>query len=337
MGSILADYWRSRRGFFVFWLLNISVFVGLGNLYKGISRDYLVYATQLCGFLLFLATLVDFWMYKRKVEQYSRLSAKDPEVVHKLPKDGKNLWETKLCEMVEELEGSMQQLISEKDSQQQEMMEFYTLWVHQIKTPIAATQLLLDTEEFSVKKDIKMQMFYIEQYVETALQVSRMHQISTDYILKEYDVEEVAKKAVRKYAKLFIMKQIQMDFQPFTYKTVTDAKWLQFVLEQILSNAIKYTKTGTVRIYMDTDSNGDYLAIEDTGLGIEPEDLPRVFEKGYTGYNGRKDKKSTGIGLYLCREILQKLGHEIVLESTVGVGTKVKLYLKRKPVEVVYE
>lgn len=337
MGSILVDYWRRRRVFFVFWILNISVFVGLGNLYKGISKDYLVYATQLCGFLLFLSALVDFWMYKRKVEQYSRLSARDLEVVHKLPKDGKSLWETKLCEMVEELEGSMKRLVSEKDMQEQDMLEYYTLWVHQIKTPIAAIQLLLDTEEFSIKKEVKMQLFYIEQYVETALQIVRMNQITTDYVLEEYAVEDVAKKAVRKYAKLFIMKHLQMDFQPFAYKTVTDAKWLQFVLEQILSNAIKYTKTGTVCIYMDTDSNGDYLAVEDTGLGIEPEDLPRVFEKGYTGYNGRKDKKSTGIGLYLCREILQKLGHEIVLESTVGVGTKVKLYLRRKLVEVVYE
>jgi len=133
------------------------------------------------------------------------------------------------------------------------------------------------------------------------------------------------RQAVRAYASQFIRKKIRLEYEPLSCRVLTDEKWLLFAVEQVLSNALKYTKAGSVSITMEAKKT---LCIRDTGIGIAPEDLPRVFEKGYTGYNGRADKKATGIGLYLCRRILGKLGHTISIESKLGVGTTVRLGLE---------
>ena len=152
----------------------------------------------------------------------------------------------------------------------------------------------------------------------------RLGSNENDFVIKEYDLDNIVRQAIRKYAPLFIRKKINLDFQPTTYKVLTDEKWLVFVIEQLLSNAIKYTNKGKISIYPLEDKK---LVIEDTGIGISKEDIPRIFDKGFTGYNGRTDKKATGLGLYLCKNILDKLSHKISIESEVGVKTKVILDL----------
>ena len=152
----------------------------------------------------------------------------------------------------------------------------------------------------------------------------RLGSNKNDFVLKEYDLDNIVRQAIRKYAPLFIRKKISLDFQPTNYKVLTDEKWLVFVIEQLLSNAIKYTNKGKISIYSLENKK---LVIEDTGIGISKEDIPRIFDKGFTGYNGRTDKKATGLGLYLCKNILDKLSHKISIESEVGVKTKVILDL----------
>ena len=214
----------------------------------------------------------------------------------------------------------------------QELVDYYGLWAHQIKTPIAAARLLLQSREEEEEQDaafireMKLEVFKIEQYVEMVLAYLRMEEMSSDLDFREYSLDDVIRQAVRKYSRMFILKRIRLDFTETGRTVLTDEKWLVFVLEQILSNALKYTKEGSISIYME----GDELAIRDTGIGISPEDLPRVFEKGFTGYNGRRDKKSTGIGLYLCKSVLDRLGHKIRIQSEVGRGTKVLLNLERE-------
>lgn len=230
------------------------------------------------------------------------------------------------------LEGLLKEKQREKaraDERENDMVEYYTLWAHQIKTPIAAMSLLLQEESSQINAELAMELFQIEQYVEMVLQYLRLGSESSDLVLRAYDLDECIRQAVRKYAKNFIRKKIILDFTETECKVITDEKWLVFVLEQLLSNALKYTKEGTIRIYWKSG----FLYIEDTGIGITAEDLPRIFEKGYTGYNGRKDKKSTGIGLYLCREILERLSHHIEITSTLGQGTRVCLDLRREVLE----
>ncbi len=221
-----------------------------------------------------------------------------------------------------------------------EMMDYYGMWVHQIKTPIAALRVLLQAgilaegtgslaaEEriLGLLKEMRQELFKIEQYVEMTLAYLRTSDVVSDFVFAQYDLDGIIRQALKKYSQMFILRNVKLNYEPVGKKVVTDEKWLMFVIEQLLSNAIKYTgKNGGISIYMD----GERLVIEDTGIGIWAEDLPRVFEKGFTGYNGREDKKSTGIGLYLCKTVTDKLKHGIWLESEVGKGTKAYIDLGR--------
>ena len=175
-------------------------------------------------------------------------------------------------------------------------------------------------------QDMQTELFKTEQYVEMVLTYVRMEDMSGDLMLKEYALDNLIKQALKKYSRMFAMQKLALHYEALRVTVTTDEKWLVFVLEQILSNALKYTKSGSIHIYLSPNAPKT-LVIEDTGIGIAPEDLPRIFEKGYTGCNGRADKRSTGIGLYLCRQIMEKLSHTIRIESEMGVGTKVYLGL----------
>ena len=180
-------------------------------------------------------------------------------------------------------------------------------------------------------KDAKIVWYGSRSYIDKKYyQVyQNMFQLVED-ICKDDNLEELAKQAVRKYSQLFILQKIKLEIDIDDRKVLTDKKWLVFVIGQILSNALKYTKQGKISIYTQNQA----LVIEDTGIGIEAEELPRVFERGFTGYNGRRDGKSTGIGLYLCKRVMDKLSHGIAIDSVAGKGTKVYLILGRKEMTV---
>ena len=198
------------------------------------------------------------------------------------------------------------------------------MWAHQIKTPIAALNLLLQGE----KQDAavcRQELFKIESYVEMALNYLRFEEMSNDLVLERNSLEQLVRQVVKKYAAIFIYNHISIQLEHLDYTVLTDEKWFCFMLEQILSNALKYTKQGSVKISAEESANGLRVLVKDTGIGIRSEDLPRIFEKGFTGYNGRADKKSTGIGLYLCSTILKKLGHSFTITSQEGTGTRVMI------------
>ena len=207
-----------------------------------------------------------------------------------------------------------------------DMTEYYTVWAHQIKTPIAAMRLTLQSEDSETARRLSGDLNRIEEYVEMVLTYIRLDSDDTDYLIREYDLDEIIKPAVRRFSREFILKKLTLDYRPAAYTVLTDAKWLSFVIEQIISNAVKYTWKGGVKIFMEEPG---ILCIEDTGIGISAEDLPRIFENGYTGFNGREDKKASGIGLYLCRRITGHLGHRISAESAPGAGTRVRLDLRK--------
>jgi hypothetical protein len=211
---------------------------------------------------------------------------------------------------------------NEWECREREQTEYYTMWVHQIKTPIAALKLLLQerNEQGEVKEELQ-ELFSIEQYVKMALWYTRLDAESTDFVLQKISLDQVIRQAVRRYAGQFVYKKLTLDYKGLEVFLLSDEKWLEFVVEQLLSNAIKYTKKGSISIYMEKEK----LVIEDTGIGIRKEDLPRVTEMGYTGYNGHADTHATGIGLYLCQRILTKLGDTLELDSTAGSGTKVSI------------
>ncbi|MDD4370278.1 MAG: sensor histidine kinase [Anaerostipes sp.] len=213
----------------------------------------------------------------------------------------------------------------EQEKKEKEASDYETLWAHQIKVPITAMELILQTQECEYKEELRGKLFDIEGYVEMMLCYQRLGSLYGDLSICSCNLEDIVRKAVRKYARMFIRKRIQLDFQEFHCQVLTDKKWLLFVIEQILSNALKYTNQGIVTIVCDCEKK--ILTIKDTGIGIAPEDMPRIYERGFTGENGRLEGKSTGLGLYLCRRIAEELSHELWIESQKGKGTRVCLRL----------
>lgn len=224
------------------------------------------------------------------------------------------------------LHADRQKLKSDMNARYHDMTEYYTVWAHQIKTPIAAMRLALQNEDTPLSRRLTGEVGRVEQYVQMALTYLRLGSDSSDYVIRACALDDIVRPAVRRFAGEFIQRKIQLNYQMLNYTVITDEKWLGFVVEQVLSNALKYTPQGSVSIYMEPEG---VLCIRDTGIGIAPEDLPRVFEKGYTGYNGRSHRKASGLGLYLCREILTRLGHNVSAESQVDHGTTIRIDLRQ--------
>ena len=222
------------------------------------------------------------------------------------------------------LHADRQKLKSNMNARYHDMTEYYTVWAHQIKTPIAAIRLALQNEDTPLSRRLTGEVGRVEQYVQMALTYLRLGSDSSDYVIRSCALDDIVRPAVRRFAGEFIQRKIQLNYQMLNYTVITDEKWLGFVVEQVLSNALKYTPQGSVSIYMEPEG---VLCIRDTGIGIAPEDLPRVFDHGYTGLNGRKDKRATGLGLYLSRRILDQLGHTISIASEPGRGTRVTIGL----------
>ncbi len=258
----------------------------------------------------------------------------------------KYLYETQYQTCIKYLEQENNKIQNEMLDRQQDMAEYYSMWVHQIKTPIAALKLLIDEESMcdsSVHNTAQKQqeLFRIEQYVNMALQYMRLDSQSHDFVIRKVCVDEVLKASIHKYARQFVHKKLGLSYESSPICAVTDEKWIGFVIEQLLSNAIKYTLSGKITIEVieqeqktqeDATTKKVHIAITDTGIGIRAEDLPRICEKGYTGCNGhdfcaQKERQSTGIGLYLCNRILNKLGHQLYITSTEGVGTRAEIVI----------
>lgn len=305
----------------------------------GARKQDVVYAAVLDAILLLITVLVGFFRYSSKVKALSNALERPVEEQAQLP------------EATDDVEMLYQRLLenqsiarSESESsaaiRQSQMRDYYSMWVHQIKTPISAMKLLLEVEREELGQLIcddeqsqyllsdnmdsfEDELFRIEEYVSMALQYQRVSSTENDFVLEKVSVDGVIRDAIKKYAKIMIRRHIGINYSGTGQEVYTDGKWLAFMLEQILSNAIKYTPQGFVTIETAEEKDRFFITIKDTGIGIKAEDLPRVFEKGYTGYNGHADKKATGIGLYLCRQMADKLGHTIRMESEIGKGTKV--------------
>lgn len=208
-----------------------------------------------------------------------------------------------------------------------DLMDYYTLWAHQIKTPIAASSLLVgEIEDKKVKNQLEQELFKIESYVNIVLQYLRLESFHEDLVLKKENVEDLVKEIVKKYAIFFIQKGLSLNLHDLDRTIITDKKWFVVILEQVLSNSLKYTSQGGIEIYFQEDT----LYIKDSGLGIQDADLLRVFERGFSGYNGRLTQQSSGLGLYLSKKIADELGHQISIASQVGQGTTVMINFSEK-------
>ena len=327
--SVVCAYIKQYIKVLLLFIVFAFVFCIVFSLYN-LETEAIYYSIILCAFIGLIYICINFINYYKKHIQLYKLQNEISISLENLLSP-KTLMEEDYTNLILTLNKEYKTYISKSDIAKSDMIDYYTMWVHQIKTPISAMKLLIQTSESEISSDLSSELFKIEQYVEMVLSYIRLGSNENDFVIKEYDLDNIVRQAIRKYAPLFIRKKINLDFQPTTYKVLTDEKWLVFVIEQLLSNAIKYTNKGKISIYPLEDKK---LVIEDTGIGISQEDITRIFDKGFTGYNGRTDKKATGLGLYLCKNILDKLSHKISIESEVGVKTKVILDLSMLNVNI---
>lgn len=317
---MFKDYLKSRINVIILMIIVEGVFASSYFLFD-MPAVTVLYPLILSISALIVAGVIDFvftFNKHRKLTQNEISASSDP-----IEKDYQEI----IRKLKEEEAYSRQKTTSDYNN----MVEYYTVWAHQIKTPIASMRLQIQSEDTESARKLMGDLNRIEAYVEMVLTFLRLDSDSTDYLIKEYDLDEIIRPAIRKFSREFILKKLKLEYEPIEFKTITDSKWLSFIIEQVISNAVKYTSEGYVRIYM---SEPGILCIEDTGVGISEEDLPRIFENGYTGFNGREDKRASGIGLYLCKRISDNLGHKIYAESKVGEGTKIFLDMRAKKLDV---
>lgn len=331
--QIAESFIRKKLKSILWYLFVITVFYVMTVIYEyeQACRN-MQYAVVITLFFGVLFAVIDYFRYRKRCLELFQALEKEEERLHFLPESAE-LWENLYRQMLEDQEQEKRKQHTAFDQKKKDMADYYTMWTHQIKTPIAALRLLLqdaDRSNDGNQKELE-ELFKIEQYAEMALYYARLESVSSDLLFKFCDIRSVVVRAVQKYSVLFLHSGLNFRLEEFELRAVTDEKWLSFVIEQILSNALKYTSWGGIAVYgSDADGNPKegrvfYLTIADTGIGIRKSDLPRIFERGFTGYNGRAGQKSTGIGLYLSQQILRGLSHTIRVESSLGKGTKVIL------------
>jgi len=317
--EILKSYLKKNIKVYILFIVFILIFFIMFYLYN-LPLEALIYTGSFCFLAALIASFSDYANYK---ESYKKLNFLEQNILNDLDALPKSL-DIRIDyyhKIIEKLYEELEKLTQENRQKNTDMVDYYSMWVHQIKTPIAAMNFLLDNEEVD-QKILQQELFKIERYVEMVLTYIRLDSISSDYVITKINLDEVVKDTVKKYATLFINKKIKLNYVSHETMVISDKKWLSFAFEQILGNSVKYSSSGG-EITIETSENK--LVIEDKGIGIKEEDLPRIFEKGFTGFNGRYEKKSSGLGLYLCKKTLDKLGHHIKISSTVGKGTRVEI------------
>ncbi|MEI6101262.1 MAG: sensor histidine kinase [Eubacteriales bacterium] len=316
MGKIVLGYIKYRLHILLFYAATAGITLAVQFLSNNVS-EMAWYTVLLCGAVMVLFLIPDAFSFFKKSRELNRIADNLSRFEPDFP-DAANLLEQEYTLIAQGLHRSFRDAKEELLFAHAQNLEYYTLWVHQIKTPIAAMQLVLQDMPETPEKNVLMQeLFGIERYTDLALQYARLGSIASDLVIAQCELEPIVRECVKKYAVLFIYKKISVDIGDVSLSVLSDSKWLRFIIEQILSNAVKYTRTGGIRIYAE---NGN-LMIEDSGSGIRPEDLPRIFEKGYTGFNGRSDSRASGIGLYLCKKVADALSVTLHAESALGRGT----------------
>ena len=326
--KLFFRYLRQRRGLICALALFCALFAVSFALYR-LPWRAVAYPAALCAVLGLVLLALDFRRVRARHRQLERVETM-ADAAENLPAP-RDIAEEDYQRLVELLRREQADLRTDMSRRYGDMVDYYTVWAHQIKTPIAAMRLKLQNEDSALSRALSGDLFRVEQYVEMVLMFLRLDSESTDYVIREYELDGIIRQTVKKFAGEFIARRLHLEYEPVDARVLTDEKWLSFVVEQVLSNALKYTPSGSVSITLEPPAT---LCVRDTGMGIAPEDLPRIFEKGYTGYHGRADKRASGIGLYLCRRICANLGHTITAQSVPEQGTVIRIDLAHTALEV---
>lgn len=322
--GIIKSYIKKNLKIYLLLIVFIFIFFLIFYLYN-LPFEALFYSGLLCFVAALIVSIIDFNNYRKSYIDLKYLESNILNSMEDLPRS-LDIRVEYYQKIIERLHNEVEKLKIEDNKKMEDLADYYSMWIHQIKTPIAAINFLLDNEEIDVKA-FRQELFKIERYVEMVLTYIRLGSETSDYVITSINLDEVVRENIKRYATLFINKKIKLNYVSHETYVISDKKWLGFAFEQLLSNAIKYTKSGGEISINISESK---LIIEDNGIGIYEEDLPRIFEQSFTGLNGRYEKKSSGLGLYLCKKTLDKLQHKIEITSEVNKGTKVIVSFPKK-------
>lgn len=324
----IREYLKERLFFLI---VNITLFIIVSILMKVLHIGSGIVFLVFCIWFLPILSYISIELVRKK-KYYDKLE----DTVNNLDKkyllteviDEPNKIEERIFyDILKDTDKEMHEHVNKYRDMQIEYREYIETWVHEIKTPIASARLMIENNENEITKNIEYEIKKIEGYIEQVLYYSKSNDVSKDYIIKEFDLKDIVRKVIKKNSRDFITKKISLDIENINGKVCSDIKWVEFILNQILGNAIKYSKVNNakVTIYSCINENNIILTIQDNGVGIVNKDIGRVFEKGFTGENGRKFGKSTGIGLYLCKKLCERLGLGLSIISKEDIGTKVNI------------
>ena len=324
----ITDYIKDK-GLFV--AINLLVFVIVSSFIYSTDGALVIIFLLFCVWFLPLFTyiIIEYIKFRRyfSIVENTLENLDKKYLLPELIKEANFIEGEEINYILKILSRDMHENVNYYKNMQEEYREYIEMWVHEIKTPIASTKLLIENNNNEVTRKINSQMDKIENFVEQVLYYSRSDEVGKDYIIKEINLSQVVKSVVKRNQRDFISKRISLQLGNLDEIVYSDTKWVEFILNQIIGNAIKYSKgkEDKVKIEAEKIDNAVVLKIEDNGVGIIERDLNRVFEKGFTGENGRKFGKSTGIGLYLCKKLCDKMGLGLQIDSKINEGTKVSI------------
>ena len=310
-----------------FALITIEIFL----MAYAVDNFIKIYIPVVIIVLYFLSIVVEYSKKKKFYENlYKTLDSLEEKYLIAEIIENPNFLEGKILkDIVLQIDKSMLENVNKYKYLQEDYKEYIELWIHEIKIPIAASKMVVANNKNEVTKSIDEELDKLENYVEQALFYARSNNVEKDYYIRKCSLKNIVNESIKKNKNNLIQEKISIDIYNLEQEVNTDSKWIVFILNQIIQNSIKYKKQNAdakIEIYSEKKKENVILYIKDSGIGIKKGEITRVFEKGFTGTNGRiVGKKSTGIGLYLCKKLCDKLGISIELNSVENEGTEIRL------------
>lgn len=321
MLGILKDYIKSQFTNILLYFVSVTLLSYMITILYNVEKEKIIYPLVIVSLSYCFYFIFNFIKFYKKYIILDTLINQKENTYTEITKNN-HILENKYITIINKLQKENKKIIDTNRNKNKEIEAYYLMWTHQIKTPISAIYFLIENLEDDSKLKLEAEVFKIEEYVNNNLAYFKLDSSNNDFLIETINLKDLLKGIIKKYANLFFLKKLKLEFNVTDKIIVSDKKCLSLILEQVISNAIKYTKNeGVIKIYNENNT----IIIEDNGIGIKKEDIPRIFDKGFTGYNGRLNKKSTGIGLYLSKIAADKLNHSIKIESNQNTGTTVKI------------
>lgn len=322
---IFSKYIKSRIRVIIFFVFMLLIFAFITML-AGIPWNVSLYAGLLQLFFALIIGSIDYFRFLRYI---NILKDCENNLMYTARTDlpPRDLIDEEYQRLYAEVHDMLIEEIKERESLESGLNDYYKTWVHQIKTPLSALYLIVQNSSIEEKNEMWMQLARIDGYLDMLLKFIKLASDNTDFVFQNYNVQELVKEVVKSQSIVFIKKKLSIELNDLDENIVTDKMWLGFIIDQVLSNALKYTNEGGVVVSLKSTTSEKIISIADSGIGIRASDISRIFEDGFTGYNGRTSSKSSGIGLYLCRKIADKLGYRLSAESKLGEGTKINIHI----------